>query len=173
METYLVHHGIKGQKWGVRRYQNEDGTLTDAGRKRLGRYKERETKKANKIYERQRKAIISENKRTNETTAKAQLDDLYEKHKKEVDAIKNAKLSDIKDENKAAAKAIASQFGLSVAGLGAAAAATYVALSAGYIVFSPALLASSIMCGVGALTSPFVGGVAKTEQRIKRAEKDD
>lgn len=29
----LYHHGIKGQKWGVRRYQNEDGTLTDAGKK--------------------------------------------------------------------------------------------------------------------------------------------
>ena len=32
--TYLVHHGIKGQRWGIRRYQNEDGTLTEAGRKR-------------------------------------------------------------------------------------------------------------------------------------------
>lgn len=32
----LVHHGIKGQKWGVRRYQNEDGTLTAEGRKRYG-----------------------------------------------------------------------------------------------------------------------------------------
>lgn len=31
---YLVHHGIKGMKWGVRRYQNEDGTWTDAGLKR-------------------------------------------------------------------------------------------------------------------------------------------
>ena len=30
----LFHHGIKGQKWGVRRYQNEDGTLTDAGKSR-------------------------------------------------------------------------------------------------------------------------------------------
>jgi hypothetical protein len=30
----LYHHGIKGQRWGVRRFQNEDGTLTDAGVKR-------------------------------------------------------------------------------------------------------------------------------------------
>lgn len=32
----LVHYGIKGQRWGIRRYQNEDGSLTDAGRKRYG-----------------------------------------------------------------------------------------------------------------------------------------
>lgn len=30
----LYHHGIKGMKWGVRRYQNEDGSLTNAGKKR-------------------------------------------------------------------------------------------------------------------------------------------
>lgn len=31
---YLAHFGVKGQRWGVRRYQNEDGTLTAAGKKR-------------------------------------------------------------------------------------------------------------------------------------------
>lgn len=33
--NYLEHHGILGQKWGVRRYQNYDGSLTSAGRNRL------------------------------------------------------------------------------------------------------------------------------------------
>ena len=32
--NYLAHHGIKGQKWGVRRFQNPDGTRTVAGKKR-------------------------------------------------------------------------------------------------------------------------------------------
>ena len=30
----LVHHGIKGQRWGIRRYQNSDGSLTAAGKNR-------------------------------------------------------------------------------------------------------------------------------------------
>lgn len=34
--TQLYHWGIKGMKWGVRRYQNADGSLTPAGRKRYG-----------------------------------------------------------------------------------------------------------------------------------------
>ena len=31
----LDHHGVKGQRWGVRRYQNPDGSLTALGKKRL------------------------------------------------------------------------------------------------------------------------------------------
>ena len=33
---YLAHHGVKGMKWGIRRYQTENGTLTAEGRKRYG-----------------------------------------------------------------------------------------------------------------------------------------
>lgn len=35
-DEHLAHHGILGMKWGIRRYQNKDGTLTPEGRKRYG-----------------------------------------------------------------------------------------------------------------------------------------
>lgn len=54
-EPYIEHHGILGQKWGIRRYQNPDGSLTAEGRARLERkIQKKDTRWAkrnyNKIY---------------------------------------------------------------------------------------------------------------------------
>lgn len=35
--SYIKHHGILGQKWGIRRYQNKDGSLTEEGKKRYAK----------------------------------------------------------------------------------------------------------------------------------------
>lgn len=50
-EDELYHHGVKGMKWGVRRYQNEDGSLTNAGKSRYATVGEAKAayKKAKKV----------------------------------------------------------------------------------------------------------------------------
>lgn len=48
----LRHHGILGQKWGVRRFQNSDGTWTEAGKKRYAKDIKRDLKRQNVISDR-------------------------------------------------------------------------------------------------------------------------
>ncbi len=54
----LYHHGVLGMKWGVRRYQNKDGSLTRAGHMLK---KKRETTNYNKVS--QKKSVLDEDKR--------------------------------------------------------------------------------------------------------------
>lgn len=47
MDNELYHHGVKGQKWGVRRFQNKDGSLTLAGKKRALKMQNKYTESSN------------------------------------------------------------------------------------------------------------------------------
>lgn len=58
-EDYLMHYGVKGMKWGVRRYQNADGSLTSAGQRRLYK-KVKRAKSDNKRRELIRQHLNSE-----------------------------------------------------------------------------------------------------------------
>ena len=60
--TCLAHHGIKGQKWGVRRFQNPDGTLTELGKRREQKNTYKSLRSAAK-ESRNSKSLIERNKK--------------------------------------------------------------------------------------------------------------
>ena len=60
----LYHFGIKGMKWGVRRYQNEDGSLTPAGKKHYGNMSDDKLQKS--LYKQVKKARANQSDWSNQ-----------------------------------------------------------------------------------------------------------
>lgn len=122
MNEYLIHHGIKGQRWGVRRYQNPDGTLTPKGKARLNDYKKKELLKIDKRYSKEisgyEKAISKYKTKIKQHPDKK---NIYKKNALQINkrylsiakaeklmetkAIKTMKIDDMQAERKAAGKA--------------------------------------------------------------------
>ena len=69
--TYLIHYGIEGQKWGVRRFQNEDGTYTQEGLER--RYTKEGYKSLKKDYRKSMREATKEYKKVVKESGKNKL----------------------------------------------------------------------------------------------------
>lgn len=80
MEEYLEHHGIKGQKWGIRRFQNTNGSLTDAGKKRYTLSEKKEIRRERK----QQIETAVKQKIINDRLSMAKNDQLYWEHQRDI-----------------------------------------------------------------------------------------
>lgn len=78
----LYHYGVKGMKWGQRRYRNPDGTLTAEGRVREARNRSRDVARLDRMITKNTKAY---------SKIKAQSDKRYETYKKNPDSAKAKK----------------------------------------------------------------------------------
>lgn len=97
----LKHYGIKGQKWGVRRFQNEDGSLTAKGKERYGtedNFKEQYPKDVKKTLDKTKSGIGKANdavKKVREVNDKKVKKEREEKVKQDVSKMSDQELQKI------------------------------------------------------------------------------
>lgn len=65
----LQHHGTKGMRWGIRRFQNKDGSLTPAGKKRYGVIESIKERSTQKKKQKQREETLEKARQTKKTKA--------------------------------------------------------------------------------------------------------
>lgn len=112
----LYHYGVKGMKWGVRRYQNKDGSLTEAGKKRAARQFAKEyykdTKNAGHAFRKQRE--MAESKELSEIYDSKEVSDALQKYKDSTKLYReysnNGKL--VAEYQKVAAKKMSEKYGM-------------------------------------------------------------
>lgn len=94
MDPYIYHHGIKGQKWGVRRYQEENGTLTSSDRRRYADAIEKSEKKEDgkPSSSNSKKKSIQSKKKVSSANSK--------KSKSNLKKVKKRKVSDVVSEQR-------------------------------------------------------------------------
>lgn len=63
LNNYIEHHGVKGQRWGVRRYQNADGSLTEKGKTRINKTKTKVEKMYDKMIHKSEKKAMNATKK--------------------------------------------------------------------------------------------------------------
>lgn len=98
----LFHHGIKGQKWGIRRYQNPDGSLTAEGKAKVKKFKKDEISDVRNKFEKKKsryKNKISEAEDVNKRKElRAKIKTARIRADNEINVIKNYTLKDINRE---------------------------------------------------------------------------
>ena len=118
----LYHHGILGQRWGIRRFQNKDGTLTNAGKKRYNKDSSADIIEANKDHRMRSK--LAEQQYQGEELKKAAIaykNDIIKKHPDRADKYNNMSEEDIEKEFlRRQNMKTALKVGVAVAGVGAA-----------------------------------------------------
>ena len=91
-EDYLAHHGILGMKWGVRRYQNKDGSYTELGRKHYGHEKRQSQKQYGGLFT---KKTPEEKAAAQERKARSKIDSLKRKiEENEDEIVENSRTAD-------------------------------------------------------------------------------